>query len=287
MAHSEFRVQHYTGAKGVRLAGDVGGDSSAPAILLLHGGGQTRHSWRKAMRNLVERGYYVVNLDARGHGDSEWATDGDYTLSTLAQDVLCVLDTFSSSPALVGASMGGATALYLVGTRDEPVAAALVLVDIVPQINPGGAAKIRAFMNANPDGFATLDEAAQAVGAYNPHRPRPSVVSGLMKNLRKRDDGRLYWHWDPKVIGTPESVEPPFRLQQLTAAADNVRIPTLLVRGEHSDIVTDEGVEDLKRRIPGVEVFDVAGAGHMVAGDRNDAFNLGIFDFLERRLPSP
>jgi pimeloyl-ACP methyl ester carboxylesterase len=284
-ATSQIRERHYAGANGLRIVGDVGGDPSAPTILLLHGGGQTRHSWGKAMLNLVERGYHVINLDARGHGDSEWAADGDYTLSALAQDVACVIDTLSSKPALVGASMGGATSLYLAGTHDEPIASALVLVDIVPQINDVGASRIQAFMSASPDGFATLEEVADAVAAYNSHRPRPKDVSGLMKNLRRRENGRLYWHWDPKLVTSRENVEPPLRLQQLTAAADKVRIPTLLVRAENSDIVTDEGVEDLKRRVPGVEVFDVGGAGHMVAGDKNDAFNQGVFDFLTRRLP--
>ena len=127
-ATSQFRERHFVGANGIRIVGDVGGDPSAPTILLLHGGGQTRHSWGKAMRKLVERGYHVINLDARGHGDSEWAADGDYTLSALAQDVACVIDTLPSKPALVGASMGGAASLYLVGTHDEPIASALVKV---------------------------------------------------------------------------------------------------------------------------------------------------------------
>ena len=284
-ATSEFRLQRYVGAKGVKLAADVGGNAAAPSILLLHGGGQTRHSWGDAMRKLVARGYHVVNLDARGHGDSDWAPDGDYTLRTLAQDVMCVMETLPSRPALVGASMGGATSLYLVGNHAEPVASALVLVDIVPLINLGGASKIREFMNAHQHGFATLEEAIDAVVAYNPHRPRPRDASGLMKNLRRRADGRLYWHWDPRVIGEPVGAEPPLLVEPLTAAADRVRVPTLLVRGVHSDIVTDEGVADLKKRVPGVEVFDVAGAGHMVAGDKNDAFNEGVFDFLRRRVP--
>lgn len=282
---AEFRVKYYVGAKGVKIVADVGGDASAPSILFLHGGGQTRHSWGAATRKLVARGYHVVNLDARGHGDSDWAPDGDYTLGTLARDVACVLETLSSKPALVGASMGGATALYLVGTQAEVMASALVLVDIVPLINASGASKIRAFMNAHPHGFATLAEAVDAVNAYNPHRSRPNNASGLMKNLRRRADGRLYWHWDPRVLAGADGVEPPLQLEQLTAAADRVRIPTLLVRGARSDIVTDEGVADLKRRIPSIELLDVAGAGHMVAGDKNDAFNEGIFDFLERTLP--
>jgi pimeloyl-ACP methyl ester carboxylesterase len=283
---SKIRVQHYIGAKGVKLAADIGGDASAPSILLLHGGGQTRHSWGDAMHTLVARGYHVVNLDARGHGDSEWAPDGDYSLRTLAEDIGCVIKTLSSKPALVGASMGGAASLYLVGLLDDQIAAALVLVDIVPLINAGGAHRIRDFMSAHSNGFASLSEAVDAVVAYNPHRAGRRSSTGLMKNLRKRADGRLYWHWDPRMMTARDDIEPPRQFSQLTEAAERVRIPTLLVRGLRSDLVTDEGVADLRSRIPSLEVFDVAGAGHMVAGDKNDAFNEGIFDFLHRRLPA-
>jgi pimeloyl-ACP methyl ester carboxylesterase len=284
-ASSEFRVQHYVGAHGIRLVADVGGDPSAASVVLLHGGGQTRHSWSGAMRNLVARGYYVVNLDARGHGDSEWASDGDYSFDILAEDVECVIRTMASKPALVGASMGGATALCLIGTKRQPIATTLILVDIVPLIDEHGAAKILAFMNRYLNGFTTVEEVADAVAAYNPHRPRPTDVSGLMKNLRQRTNGRLYWHWDPRVINGPDAREPPLAIAQLKKAADGVRVPTLLVRGLKSDIVTDEGVADLKGRIPSLEVFAVADAGHMVAGDKNDAFNQGILAFLQRRSP--
>jgi pimeloyl-ACP methyl ester carboxylesterase len=180
--------------------------------------------------------------------------------------------------------MGGATSLYLVGNRPEPVAAALVLVDIVPLICAQGASKIRAFMNSHANGFATVEEAANVVAAYNPHRPSPTDTSGLMRNLRRRVNGRLYWHWDPRVINGPDGIEPPFEVDQLRNAANRVRIPTLLVRGKKSDVVTDEGVADIKNRIPNIEVFDVEGAGHMVAGDKNDAFIQGAFKFLQRQL---
>jgi pimeloyl-ACP methyl ester carboxylesterase len=280
-----FSVKHYVGAKGTRLTAEVGGERSAPTVLLLHGGGQTHHSWGRAMHELVARGYHVINLDARGHGDSEWASDGDYSLKTLALDLERVIATLSTTPALVGASMGGAAAMTLIGSREEPVAAALVLVDIVPQMAPEGASRIRDFMTGHSRGFASLEEAGDAVSAYNHHRPRPRNLSGLMKNLRLRSDGRLYWHWDPRVVETPGETEPPMLVEQLSLAANRVRIPTLLVRGMRSDVVTDEGVADIKSRIPHIELCEVSGAGHMVAGDKNDGFNRGVIEFLGRYLP--
>jgi pimeloyl-ACP methyl ester carboxylesterase len=280
----KFHVRHYLGVKGVRLLGDVGGNPSAPSVVLLHGGGQTRHSWGGAMRELVMRGYHVVNLDARGHGESEWAPDGDYTLGTMAQDLERVIETLSSRPALVGASMGGCAALILAGTRQQ-AAGALVLVDIVPRMGPVGASKVRTFMLDHADGFATLEDAAEAVNAYNEHRPRPDDLSGLMKNLRRGLDGRLHWHWDPRLLAGSDGAQLVLPTEQLSRAADHVRVPTLLVRGQRSDIVTDSGVADIRSRIPHIELFDVAGAGHMVAGDQNDVFNQGVFEFLHRHLP--
>lgn len=280
------QVRRYPVGGGVEVVADVGGDPAAPAVLLLHGGGQTRHSWRGAMRELLQQGYHVINLDARGHGQSGWSPDADYQLETLADDLLQVIASLPSKPALVGASMGGATALYAAGNSADPLTAALVLVDVVPRIDPEGANRVIGFMNSRKEGFANLEEVADAVAAYNPHRPRPGNIQGLMKNLRHGDDGRLYWHWDPRIMDNPRRVEPPDLAETLLQAATNVRAPTLLVRGMQSDIVTEEGITELRERVPDVEVFDVAGAGHMVAGDRNDAFNEGVLGFLRRHHPA-
>jgi pimeloyl-ACP methyl ester carboxylesterase len=278
-------TRRYKVGGGLSVAADVGGDPSHPAVILLHGGGQTRHSWAGAMRELLAQGYHVINLDTRGHGDSDWAKDGDYQLQSLTADLRSVIDTLASKPALVGASMGGATALHLVGCTQEAVAAALVMVDVVPRVSPEGAARIVNFMRGRPEGFATVEEAADAVAAYNPHRPRPKNVSGLLKNLRHRADGRLHWHWDPAFIRRADRAEPPQFADVLLQAARQVRIPTLLVRGLESDIVSSSAIAEFRHYLPSLEVFDVPGAGHMVAGDRNDAFNHGVVDFLKRHLP--
>jgi pimeloyl-ACP methyl ester carboxylesterase len=229
----------------------------------------------------------VVSLDARGHGDSDWSPDGRYTFEILASDLKCVLRTLRSAPVIVGASMGGATGLYLVGLASCPPVTALVLVDIVPRIEARGESKILKFMESHSAGFASLAEAADAVAAYNPLRPRSEDSAGLMKNLRKRADGRLYWHWDPRMLSLADRERPNYVADLLTASATRVRVPTLLVRGLRSDIVSDVGVAELKQQIPQLEVFDVAHAGHMVVGDSNAIFNDALFAFLQRYLPPP
>lgn len=278
-------TRNFIGAGGVKLVGDVGGRDGAPAVILLHGGGQTRHSWAKAQAELMERGYFVVNYDARGHGDSDWSPTGDYSPSALSSDLIAVRATIDGPVAFVGASMGGITSFYTIGNSDHPVADALVMVDIVLRPAAEGREKIIRFMTANPNGFADLDEAADAVAAYNPDRPRPSNPSGLLKNLRRRDDGRLYWHWDPRMLKQVPRAEPPSLENVMISVSSRVTLPTLLVRGGQSDIVDDDGVAEMCRLVPQTEVYDVAGAGHMVAGDRNDAFNEGVIAFLNRHLP--
>lgn len=279
----EITTTRLPGIGGLELAVDIAGPESGSPVVLLHGGGQTRHAWGRAFRRLADAGYRVLSYDARGHGDSAWHPDGDYGTDALVGDLRAVIDTLRAPPALVGASMGGITSLAAIGEAEQAIAHALVLVDVAPHIERAGVARIRAFMTGHPEGFANLDEAADAVAAYNPSRPRPKDPSGLMKNLREGDDGRLYWHWDPKIISERFDEHAAYLETfeaRMTAAARNIRVPTLLVRGGASDVVSPEGARKLRELIPHARIEDIAAAGHMVAGDRNDVFNDVILDFL-------
>ena len=280
-----MRTARLNGSQALTLAADIGGDPAQPPVLLLHGGGQTRHAWGRAFRQLVANGYHVISYDARGHGDSDWSPAGDYQTEALVADLEVVLAALSRPAALVGASMGGITSLIAVGRRDPPPVTALVMVDVAPTLERRGIEHIRRFMTARPDGFGSLEEVADAVAAYNPDRPRPRDASGLMKNLRRGDDGRLYWHWDPRIIADSRAEHVAY-LEAYEArmedAARQVRVPTLLVRGSHSDVVSPAGAQRFRELIPQAEVVDVQGAGHMVAGDRNDAFNAAVLEFLVR-----
>ena len=130
-------------------------------------------------------------------------------------------------------------------------------------------------------GFDSLEQVADAIAVYNPNRPRPKRLGGLMKNLRERD-GRYYWHWDPAMLMNHPDVERPGHWDRLDAASARVTVPTMLVKGTESDIVSDETVAHMRELIPHADYVDISGAGHMVAGDRNDAFNDAIFSFLEK-----
>lgn len=272
----------FIGHDGLELCADIGGAADAPPVLFLHGGGQTRHSWGKAAREMARRGYQAAALDLRGHGESGWSSNGDYSTDAFVNDIKAVVSTFDRPPALVGASLGGAASLLAIGESESPLASALVLVDVVPRMSPQGVRHIGDFMRGNPDGFADLEEAAQAVARYLPNRPRPSSPEGLLKNLRLRDDGRYYWHWDPAFQANRAQQKLDTLFERMETAARRIQVPTLLVRGKQSDVVSQEGAQLLLELIPHAEYIDVEGAGHMVAGDKNDLFNDAVQQFLGR-----
>lgn len=279
-----LHTQRYIGHRGLPLCADVGGDPANPPVILLHGGGQTRYSWGRAARELVQIGFHVIALDLRGHGDSGWAEDSDYSTDSFVADLKAVIATLDQPPALVGASLGGATSLLCIGESVQPLASALVLVDVVPRMAESGLQHIGAFMRGNLDGFANLQEAADAVARYLPGRPRPSSPKGLLKNLRLKEDGRYYWHWDPAFQLGKSRPRPQDFFARLERAAARVQVPTLLVRGKQSELVTQEGAKLLLELIPQAQFVDVEGAGHMVAGDKNDAFNSAVERFLTTTL---
>ncbi|WP_313955587.1 alpha/beta hydrolase [Paraburkholderia sp. BCC1886] len=272
----------WDGARGVRLAGDSWGNSRDPLVVLQHGGGQTRHAWKDTGQQLGASGYYAVSFDARGHGDSTWAPDGDYTEDAMVEDLLCVVSAVGgSTPALIGASLGGITSMIAAGEKQLDVRA-LVIVDVAPRIEAHGVERIHRFMTGRPEGFTSLDEVADAISAYQPHRPRPSSLDGLAKNLRVGADGRYRWHWDPRF--RPDQRDPLAREPRLSRCVQALTVPTLLVRGAKSDVLSAASVEHFMTLCPHAQTIDVAGAAHMVAGDRNDLFGDAMRGFLDRAL---
>lgn len=282
------------GSDGLRLRADAHGDPGDPLVLFLHGGGQTRHAWGGTARALAADGRRAVCLDLRGHGESDWSkAPGGYRLERFAADLHAVLAELSPSngsgretpPALVGASLGGLTILLAAGESEQRLASAIVLVDIAPRIESEGAQRITKFMTARPDGYASLEEAADAIAAYTRNRSRPRDLTSLAKNLREGPDGRFRWHWDPRFMGADGPAEVADRAR-LLRAAESLQAPALLVRGRESDILSEAGAREFLDHMPGAEFADVSGSGHMVAGDRNDAFTQAVRGFLDRVTPA-
>lgn len=275
----------YSGVGGITLVADewnggVALPADRPTVLMLHGGGQNRFSWKNTGQILADEGFHVVAVDSRGHGDSDRAPGADYAIETLTGDVMQILEVIGRPVALIGASMGGLTGILVADRAGSDRVTRLVLVDVVPRFEKSGSARIRDFMFGNVDGFDSLDEAADAVAAYLPHRKRPRNPEGLKKNLRLRD-GRWYWHWDPAFMTKPGD-DPELRTEKFERAALALTIPVLLIRGKLSDVVSPEGVQHFLATMPNAEFVELPEAGHTAAGDDNDAFSDAVVTFVNR-----
>ncbi|MHA7648381.1 alpha/beta fold hydrolase [Mycobacterium sp. ML4] len=280
---SSSQTVEFTGVDGITLVADEwnhGDSGNGPSILMLHGGGQNRFSWKNTGQILADDGYHVIALDTRGHGDSDRAPYADYDVETLTADVMHVLEAIGRPVVIIGASMGGLTGILVADRAGPQRVTKLVLVDVVPRFEKNGSARIRDFMMTNIDGFDSLEHAAEAVAAYLPHRTKPRSPEGLKKNLRQRD-GRWYWHWDPAFMTKPGD-DPELRTEGFEQAASNLAIPVLLIRGKLSDVVSPEGVEHFLSQVPRAEFVELSNAGHTAAGDDNDAFSDAVVAFVER-----
>lgn len=267
---------------GLILRADAYGPATGPPVLFFHGGGQSRRSWTGAARRVGAAGYRGYSLDLRGHGGSDWASDGDYLLDAFGRDVEVLLDSFDRPVVLVGASRGGQSALVGGSRRPGKVALAMV-ADVAPLLRDAGVDAMRGFFAASAGGFTTVDAAADAL-AEHLALPRRSDVSSLETTMRRDGDGRLYWQWDPQTVA-PEFLNPPSEGRALEDAAARMKDPVVLVRAEHSTIVTDESEARFRQLTPHLEVVLARGVGHMVTGDRNDAFADTLLDYLARYSP--
>lgn len=285
MVNQGSNVVHIPSSNGLLIAADHWPGNEQP-IVLAHGGGQTRHSWGATAQALAALGHRVVSVDLRGHGDSSWAPDGEYAMDDFVGDHLALIDWIGEPVIWIGASLGGSSGLMAIGPSPDAFAA-LVLVDITPSPAEAGVDRILAFMaETSINGFGDLDEAADAVAAYQPHRTRPKNTSGLAKNLRLGDDGRWRWHWDPAFVTSPKSMtNERGRHGEAERIARSLQLPTMLVRGRLSDLVTEVEAQAFLEMAPHAEYVDVENAAHMIAGDKNDVFMSAIVDFVSRQTP--
>lgn len=263
---------------GARLVGECRGE--AAEVLFLHGFGQTRQAWATSAKRLAAAGHGSLCIDGRGHGESAWnAPDRPYSMEQFIADVNHLAGGLPRQPVLVGASMGGLLGLVTEGESAHGLYSALVLVDITPRWEAQGVERILDFMGAHPEGFADLDAAADAIMSYLPHRRRRKTPEELSSLLVQHADGRWRWHWDPRLLD--EVARDGARYQQrLMDAARQVRVPTLLISGGLSDLVSDRTVDEFLQLVPHAQHVRIADATHMVVGDRNDAFTGAILEFL-------
>jgi pimeloyl-ACP methyl ester carboxylesterase len=266
------------GLAGSRHAGPAG-TADPPALLYAHGFGQTRRAWSATAAILADQGHAGLAYDARGHGGSERnAADVPYTGHQFTDDLIVLAGELPRPPVLVAASMGGLFGL-LAESRWPGLFRAMVLVDITPRWEAAGLQRILGFMTAFPQGFVSLEQAAEAIASYLPHRAGRKSPGALRELLREGGDGRWRWHWDPRLVD--ELARDSERHQDDIAAATRaVRCPLLLVSGGRSDLVSERTVADFLDLAPHARHVQLADATHMLAGDDNDRFTVTVLEYL-------
>lgn len=270
----------WRGYGGLPLAASASSPEAPPAVLFAHGFGQTRQAWSRSMQQLAAQGIASAAWDMRGHGQSGRNAPGErYEVQQFIEDALAVRRALPAAPVLVGASMGG-----LVGLAAQARGAgfsALVLVDVTPKWELAGMQRILAFMGAHPEGFEDFEHAAREIAAYLPHRRSRKSPADLAHLLVRGEDGRLRWHWDPRLL--QDLADSDRHQDELADAARRIDVPVLLVSGGRSDLVSAETIAHFRSLVPHAEHVCLPHATHMVAGDDNDAFTRSILSFLGHR----
>jgi pimeloyl-ACP methyl ester carboxylesterase len=267
----------FDAADGLRLAATAT-EGRGPGLVLAHGFGQTRQAWAGTQARLAGAGLASLAWDARGHGESgRNPVSSPYHGQQFVDDVARAAAALRGRPVLVGASMGGLTGL--VAQSATRAFSALVLVDITPRWEASGVERILGFMTAHPDGFESFEHAADEIAAYLPHRRQRKTPSQLSHLLVRRDDGRLAWHWDPRLLA--EFIPSTDGLQDaIETATRELDVPVLLVSGGRSDLVSARTVQHFLELAPHARHVQLPDATHMVAGDDNDAFTDALMQFL-------
>lgn len=266
-----------TGADGLAIAAEAfGGQSDAP-VLFLHGGGQSRSAWRCAARALANKGYYGVTLDLRGHGDSDWAPDGNYAFDRYVGDLVAIIDRLDQPAILVGASLGGHISLITAAERPDLVRA-LSLADVTPWLDEDNADGLRAAMLRSAEGFDTLAAAAAMADALRGVSTQGDPER-LRRHMREGVDGRFYWRWDPRFLKNV-FVKHGGEGGLFSRAAMRLQVPTLLMHAQFSTVVTLDQVARFREVLPSLRYERIDGVGHMVSGDDNDAYLPALSRFL-------
>ena len=256
------------------------GDPAAPPLLLLHGGNQSAHAWDLVSLHLARR-YHIYALDQRGHGDSEWARDSDYSTRTLAEDALAFIAQEGLEPPIVcGHSMGGMAAMAATVKRPD-LPRALVIVDIGPEPSGSGTSAIRDFITKNVE-FDTIEQFVDRVAGYDRFRTREHMERSARYNLIQRADGKYISKSDRTLH------DPTFGGRDVRAigrpSLDEVRTfscPTLVVRGERSSVLEPDAAQRFVDALPQGRLVTVANCGHNVHSQNTTGFLDAVRPFLE------
>lgn len=269
----------FVDANGLRFHYLDWGNAGKPQMLLLHGFAQQCHSWDFVALAFTDR-FHVVALDLRGHGDSDWAPDGDYSPETQQNDIKGVVNELGlKNFVLMGLSMGGRNSFTYASNNPEEVRA-VVIVDAGPENQRAGTQNIRRFVQQD-DELDSIDAFVDRVMEYNPRRDPVQLRGSLAHNLKELPNGKWTWKYDKALRGGNRRMgQDPEMTQRLWGYLENLACPTLVVKGDQSDIMASETAEEMQRRIPNGRLATVSNAGHLVMGDNPAGFEAAVTEFL-------
>ena len=260
------------------------GPVNAPTVILLHGFAQNAHSWDYAALALGQK-YRVISLDARGHGDSDWAADADYATAAHQRDLDRFIEQFRGVPVtLIGLSMGGRTS-YVYASRQPANVRGLVIVDSGPTwpkargAGQSGGRRIMDFVTL-PDELDTWEEFVERIHQYNPRRSVQEVRDTLIHKVRQAPNGKWTWKYD-RVLRRPDRPRETVSADEQWRRLEDISCPTLVVRGAESDILASETATEMATRMQNCKVVEVESAGHLVPGDNPVRFIAVVSDWLD------
>ena len=284
MSNSTRPRDEFVEANGLRFHYREWGDTrTRHAVVLLHGYAETSEAWTETAQDLA-REFRVIAIDQRGHGQSDRATDRDYTRATQMEDLEAIIQSLGlRSVTLIGHSMGGANAICFAAEHPE-MTTALVVVETAPEVLRSGIETIRRLL-ATGATFASLNDAIESFREFFPYATTEQIERRVRASLTVNDDGAYVWDFDP-IFRDPTSRPPDpdpgqRRLSDLWDCVDRVQCPTMIVRGSETDMLTPEAIQRLHRRVSGSRVSLIEDAGHSVPTDQPAALSLNIREFLQ------
>jgi len=239
-------IVEYRGFAGVRLEAEIIGAEDDPAVLLVHGAGQTREVWSSLADSLQKAGRRVISLDLRGHGGSEWPDDGRYDFDALVEDLRAVLAQMGTRPVVVASTLGGWVACAALESDAALLASGLVLVDLPVNLDPSVSQKI----------------------------------GERLREVTKLAPGQA--QWDVRLF---DAFETDAMTERLAGVAPNIAVPALYVRGDVSELVSHSDAMSFVEQLPDGELIEVDDVAMVVTDDRTDTLSAHLIDFLERRAP--
>lgn len=274
-----------TASDRLQLAGERFGPVDADPVILLHGGGQSRSAWRGAAKRLASSGMSACIMDLRGHGESEWSADRHYAFDDYAADLAATIDCLGGWCAgVVGASLGGHIGLIAAAKYPEKIGL-LMLADVTPWIDETIGDSMREALRQANRGFASVEDASDAVTRLRGTPPSKGSTAGLLRHLRRGADGRFYFLWDPAMMDD-DKLRGGGEGGIFQRAAGQLPMPVMVMRAEHSTLTSPAQVQAFRHVHADLAETVIPGVGHMVSGDSNDAYAEAILAFIAARKPA-